>query len=113
MQGAHCDLSCAATCAQVYPLTTGCRCRVFRFVNVLFVWVTLSNVRNTYDELAGHTVQNVNYACVLQGDQAGKHVCRESRQVVVVKVELPVGEEGETRSGSHNVLKKSQRIQMW
>jgi hypothetical protein len=38
---------------------------------------------------------------LLQGAQVGKHVCRQSRQGVVVKEEHPVGEEGDTRSASH------------
>ena len=44
----------------------------------------------------------VNYVCLRQGAQADKHVCRKSPQEVVVgKVESPVGEEEDTRSGSH------------
>jgi hypothetical protein len=44
----------------------------------------------------------VNYVCLRQGAQADEHVCRQSRQEVVVgKVELPAGEEGDTRSDAH------------
>jgi hypothetical protein len=53
---------------------------------------------STHKQAHGATVKNV---CLLQGAQAGKHVCRQRRQVVVVKVEVPVGEEGDTRSASH------------
>jgi hypothetical protein len=53
---------------------------------------------STHKQAHGSTVKNV---CLLQGAQAGKHVCRQRRQGVAEKVELPVGEEGDTRSASH------------
>jgi hypothetical protein len=53
---------------------------------------------STHKQAHGATVKN---ACLLQGGQAGKHVCRQRRQGVAVKLELPVGEEGDTRSASH------------
>jgi hypothetical protein len=53
---------------------------------------------STHKQAHGATVKNV---CLLQGAQAGKRVCRQRRQVVAEKVEVPVGEEGDTRSASH------------
>ena len=43
----------------------------------------------------------VNYVCLRQGVQADKRVIRQCRQGVVVKLEAPVGEEGDTRSDAH------------
>jgi hypothetical protein len=48
-----------------------------------------------------HTGSTVKYVCLRQGTKAGKRVFRQHRQGVVAKVELPVGEEGDTRSASH------------
>jgi hypothetical protein len=66
--------------------------------------------RNTATEahdqcLCGHAHNHthgatVNWECLLQEAQAGKRVFRQSRQGVVVKLELPVGEEEDTRSGA-------------
>ena len=49
---------------------------------------------STHKQAHGATV---NHVCLLQGGQADKRVIRQSRQVVVGEVELPVGEDGDTR----------------
>ena len=49
---------------------------------------------SSHKEAHGTTV---NYVCLLQGGQADKRVSRQSRQAVGLKIETPVGEEGDTR----------------
>jgi hypothetical protein len=54
----------------------------------------------------------LNKEFLLQRAQTDRQVCWQSLQVVAVKVELPVGEEGDTRSGSHPSVPAHERMRM-